>query len=202
MRYTIEETIALLDKEFPDYSIEWNDMEEFARKHGFEFYNGVSRYCLYQKHWKEVIKISRFEEDPDHDYNEIELEHYRKACELGCADILLPTRKVATLKSSLGVFVQTRYTCSYSELNCGEADMLRRATRMIKLSPTFQKSMRALYDCPSTIWYARAWQVYGKKFMKQFEKFTRECEVGDLHTSNIGFLNNRPIILDYAGYYG
>ena len=50
-------------------------------------------------------------------------------------------------------------------------------------------------------WWNRAWQIYGKQFMRILEGFTNDHEIGDLHGNNVGYLGKFPIILDYAGYF-
>ena len=69
-------------------------------------------------------------------------------------------------------------------------------------SKALQKSINNLYDWTDREWYARVLQLYGKKFLKSFEKFSQEVRLNDLHDGNIGWRNGKPIILDYAGYCG
>ena len=51
------------------------------------------------------------------------------------------------------------------------------------------------------LWTARAYQIYGKKFMKKFAELTNTYGINDLHQGNTGYLNNRPVLLDFAGYH-
>ena len=69
-------------------------------------------------------------------------------------------------------------------------------------SKALYRSMSNLYDWVDREWYARVLQLYGKKFLSSFEKFSKEVKLNDLHDANIGWRNGRPIILDYAGYCG
>jgi hypothetical protein len=42
---------------------------------------------------------------------------------------------------------------------------------------------------------------YGEEEYKRLSDFLEKMEVNDLHCSNCGLLEGRPIIIDYAGYY-
>lgn len=43
--------------------------------------------------------------------------------------------------------------------------------------------------------------LYGKRITKQLCEFIREYKINDLHDYNIGYKNDKPIILDFSGYY-
>lgn len=42
--------------------------------------------------------------------------------------------------------------------------------------------------------------LYGKKLCRKLCAFIVENAINDLHTSNIGYNHNKPIILDFSGY--
>jgi hypothetical protein len=49
-------------------------------------------------------------------------------------------------------------------------------------------------------WAGMVISLYGKHTAKQLAEFVREHKINDLHDSNIGYKNNKPIILDFSGY--
>lgn len=51
-------------------------------------------------------------------------------------------------------------------------------------------------------WAARALVVYGKRKIKALCQFIKDEGINDLHGHNIGYLNGKPILLDFCGYYG
>jgi hypothetical protein len=53
----------------------------------------------------------------------------------------------------------------------------------------------------NTLWIACLLSLYGKKATKALCKFVQEHDINDLHGSNVGFKNDRPIILDFSGYH-
>lgn len=52
------------------------------------------------------------------------------------------------------------------------------------------------------IWAKMVINLYGKKVAKALCEFVQENGINDLHNENIGYKNNRPVILDFSGYYG
>lgn len=201
--YTLEQTVDLLNKMFdytiPDYDAIW----EFVEKHNFNFQSGETRFCLYDPKWDFVIKLARFDNVED-DYNAIELANYEEAKRRNIHRILLPIQKVATLKSGIGVYVQKRYTTSHGCMDYKQSDKIAKKTATAHKSRICKDSKSKVYQGRriAELWYERAYQIYGKKFMREFEKFTQDLKVGDLHSENVGWLKNQPIILDFAGYHG
>ena len=50
-------------------------------------------------------------------------------------------------------------------------------------------------------WAKLAISLYGKKTCKSLCDFIVEYGINDLHEENLGFKNNKPVILDFSGYY-
>lgn len=52
-----------------------------------------------------------------------------------------------------------------------------------------------------TDWVALIVYFFGMQFFLDLMDFCEENAINDLHYSNIGFLNNKPIIFDFCGYH-
>ena len=52
----------------------------------------------------------------------------------------------------------------------------------------------------SSFWICDAIAYYGKEFVKKLLDFLNWNEFTDLHSSNIGYIDNIPVLIDYAGY--
>lgn len=50
------------------------------------------------------------------------------------------------------------------------------------------------------LWAKMALVIYGKRLCKTLCEFVIENRINDLHESNIGYKNDRPIILDFSGF--
>lgn len=200
---TQQEIFDLLNDVILNKYISYEELRKFCRSHGVEMYNGETRYCIAGKDWDFVLKISRFDNVQD-DYNAIEFTNYENACQLGLEKIFLKMWKFGTLDCGLDIYAQTRYSCAHSDLDYNKEKKMRKQTEKVRSCKIFRKSHEHVYDGYriSNNWYARAYQIYGKRFMRKFERFTRQKRIGDLHNSNVGYLGKMPIILDFAGYHG
>ena len=200
---TQQEVFDLLNGSLIDKQIGYDDLWEFCRSHGLEMFSGETRYCIASKDWDFVLKISRFDNVRD-DYNAIEFANYENACKLGIEKIFLKMWKFGTLDCGLDIYAQVRYSFAHSDIDNKKERKMRKQTDKIRSCKIFRKSHENAYDGYriSNDWYARAYQIYGKQFMRKFERFTRQHCIGDLHNSNVGYLGKMPIILDFAGYHG
>ena len=200
---TQQEVFDLLNGSLIDKQIGYDDLWEFCRSHDLEMFSGETRYCIASKDWDFVLKISRFDNVRD-DYNAIEFANYENACKLGIEKIFLKIWKFGTLDCGLDIYAQVRYSFSHSDIDPNKEKKMRKQTEKIRSCKVFRKSHENTYDGYriSNDWYARAYQIYGKQFMRKFERFTRQHCIGDLHNSNVGYLGKMPIILDFAGYHG
>ena len=200
---TQQEVFDLLNGSLVDQQIGYDDLEEFCRSHGLEMFSGETRYCIIGKGWDFVLKISRFDNVRD-DYNAIEFANYENSCKLGIEKIFLKMWKFGTLDCGLDIYAQVRYSFAHSNIDNKKERKMRKQTDKIRSCKIYRKSHENAYDGYriSNEWYARAYQIYGKQFMRKFERFTRDKRIGDLHTANVGYLGKMPIILDFAGYHG
>lgn len=51
------------------------------------------------------------------------------------------------------------------------------------------------------LWVKMALSIYGKKVVKSLCKFVIEHEINDLHYNNLGYMHDRPVFLDFSGFY-
>lgn len=200
---TQQEVFDLLNCFLTDKKVCYSELREFCRSHNLELRSGETRYCLIGKDWDFVLKIPRFDNVQD-DYNAIEFANYENACKLGIEKIFLKTWKFCTLDCGLDIYAQVRYSFAHSNIDHKKKQKMREQTDKVLRCKIFRKSYEHAYDGYriSNYWYARAYQIYGKQFMRKFEHFTRQNRIGDLHSSNVGYLGKMPIVLDFAGYHG
>ena len=178
-------------------------VEEMAEKVDKDVYFscGETRFVLCHPKWDKVIKMNRFD-NVSRDYNALELDHYEKAIEWGIDRIFLPIEQVLTV-CGYDIYVQTKYTTSVCDQRYKDSRKIAEQVNELYSQRICNKAYNRMYDAGriDRVWHARAYQIYGKQFMKTLEKFTRELHIGDLHRHNIGYLGKQPIILDYAGYF-
>lgn len=182
--------------------LSFDDCEYIAERTGAHLAHGETRWCFWFDDCDMVIKIPRFDGGRDFDYCQRELHNYEKARIYRVERILLPIEYIGEY-GAVRVYLQPRFTYSHDDMSDGKHNTLRKKLNNIpNRSKVLARSLNNLYSWVDREWYARVLQLYGKKFLASFEKFSRDARLNDLHDGNIGWRNGRPIILDYAGYCG
>ena len=167
--------------------------------------NGETKTVLLHKNWNFVVKIPNYSAYPSHNYCELEAKNYLKALSFHVEKALLETAFLCELNNGIQLYVQPRYSLDLSDFY---SDRPRRKALEKKVNNRDKggtaKALCGMYQAYriDELWFARLVQLYGKRFARSLEKWTQENAIGDLHNCNVGWLNNRPIILDYSGYYG
>lgn len=206
MNALIDELISVLEN-CEAYDGEISDcLDEFADNHSRHIIisSGETRYAVIFKHENFVLKIPRYGYCKE-DYCQAEIRAYESAKKFHVERILLPIELYYTTSTGIAIYKQPKYSFSTSDgtYNRGYDTYLNhRNTPYHK--PIVRKITHECYDGRriNERWMARVLQLYGKKFCRSFEAWTNENSVNDLHNSNTGWLNNKPIILDYAGFRG
>lgn len=190
-----------LDKAITNPAIEWDDLDRIVRPLGGELHSGATRYgVVFSKH-KVCVKFAKLNETK-RDYCAKELENYRLAMSYGVEKILLPIEQVGTLKCGLIIYVQPCYTVAHDGLKPDQYRLIERKIGQLHRHPIVRRIRNGMFYSANEVWIERATQIYGKRFMRSFEKWTHEAKVNDLHTGNIGYCGKQPVIFDYAGYWG
>lgn len=207
MIYTIDEVIQSLQDTFCGYTdgLEECDLYDWQSDNFPHLHcaSGATRFVCWDNDWGIVLKIN-LSADYDNDYCAFEASNYEEAKAMGIEAILLPTKKVAKIGNGDFIYSQPRFSYELTSLPRDEHNRLEKLAKKVIVGKIYNRSLSHCYDRRRIhyLWYARAYQIYGKKFMKQFEKWTNQFKIGDLHNHNVGFLNGKPILLDYAGFYG
>jgi hypothetical protein len=163
------------------------------------FWTGATRYVVGFDDLPYVFKIPRPECSMD--YCKMEIEKYEKAKAFKIERILLPIEYVTTTANGLSIYKQAKAEDTLGEMSYTEYKRIVAKEHGLRRSRTVHKIYSSCYSVISEVWLARGLQLYGKKFMKAFTKWTNDCQVNDLHSGNIGFIKGKPIIFDYVGFY-
>ena len=167
--------------------------------------DGASKLCIVPKHSNFVIKWSisySSEEGHDEAYDEVLI--YEKAVKAGL-EMFFPKTEVFCTYNGVIFVIQDKI--DFSSLNTPSAIEDRYLYKTKTVSSAIIEKME---DCFSsivrgrdldTLWASMAIVLYGKKKCKALCRFVIENEINDLHRSNIGYLKNKPIILDFSGYH-
>ena len=72
---------------------------------------------------------------------------------------------------------------------------------VVKIEQEFQKAGNGYHRSLDHNWAKMAIVLYGKRACKALCEFVIDNSINDLHGSNIGYKDGRPIILDFSGYH-
>lgn len=165
---------------------------------GFWFEAGCTRGCFIPNNYEDtVLKFDLYEVEDD--YCEAEVRHYKKAKVCGLDDIFTKTVYIGTIN---GIDV---YACErVSETSTHYGKVSPQLSRYLKKT-TFSEGEDKKYPVGVfrniEYWLKEFVRYYGAKKYFDFVKFIKEEGINDLHGGNVGYINDRPVIFDYGGYY-
>lgn len=207
---TIQAVIKSIEENCPDKKSH-SDYYDFLKRENLCEVNkgGETKTVLLRNDWDFVVKIPNYAHYPNRNYCALEAENYSKALAYRVEKVLLETAFLCILENGIQLYVQPRYTCDQSDFCDSRANRkalerkLNNYNRGHCVGGT-KKAREGMYDSwqIEEKWFARVVQLYGKKFARSLEQWTYDNRVGDLHNCNVGWINSKPIILDYAGYFG
>lgn len=200
------------DKEaFTEEECEWLAEEVMTNNSSFswDYEVGATKLVLIAEELDYVIKIpfngannwavgfQDFYGLPEgvYDYCQYEQELYDKAFFAGVREMFLPLIFVDRIKT-IPVYIQEKVSCFYAPRTYSKnseeylKEKLKRNEGYLSHKIPFN-------------WIAQVMDFLGsvEKF-ENFMNFIKKEHIDlDLHVNNVGFINGRPIILDYGGYF-
>ena len=69
-----------------------------------------------------------------------------------------------------------------------------------QLNSTKEKCKENKISNFNNLWLTDFIQYYGVDIFIKFSQFIRENNINDLHDNNIGYIGNRPVLIDYSGW--
>lgn len=131
------------------------------------------------------------------DYCALESAYYLEAKKEGLAQYFAAEEYFGTIDNH-PIYIQQRAICSYDYQDMMDKDEEKTSKR---ISSTKARCKEMNICCFNPLWIADFIDLYGEEEFKQLNNFLMEYNIGDLRDSNIGYLNNAPILFDYSGYY-
>lgn len=223
MRPEVDEIIKALEHcnfdELSEYTFRDNILETFREqyKHSWYYETGASKLVIIPDAQNFVIKIP-FEgyhpeaewDDEECEYYECDFEHFYGAdtdnewdyCEVeatryelsktyGVEECFAKCQKVAEI-DGYPIYMQEK-----AEMyNCLDTS---------KHTEEDKKSVSKIcsencYNCFNADWLSDVFNYFGEKIFYVFMQFLSDFNVNDLHSGNIGYINGRPVLIDYSGW--
>ena len=172
----------------------------------YQVCDGASKICIVPKHADFVIKWSTSclsgEEGYDEAYDEVLI--YEKAIREGL-EMFFPKTEILCTIGGINFVVQEKI--DFSALNTPRNKESKYIYKTKTVSPAIIDKIDTCFQSIrrgrsiDTTWASMAIVIYGKRKCKALCKFVIENGINDLHLSNIGYLKDKPVILDFSGYH-
>ena len=124
------------------------------------------------------------------DYCLSEVEIYKRAVEAGVQQIFAKTEFITTVDGH-PIYIQEKAEI----FNRGEHSHPREQLRKTR------EKTKDYYCEANEDWLTDVLEYYGEDIFLDFLRFVDDLQLTDLHSGNLGYINNRPVITDYSGYY-
>ena len=172
----------------------------------YRIQEGATKLCIVPKNADFVIKwsITYYEDSDDWDEALEEVSIYNKAVEAGLG-MFFPKTEVFCVVNGITFVIQEKI--DFSALNTPNSKESKYKYQTRTVSPIIIEKMdNCFYQMKrgrelNPLWASMAIVLYGKRKCKALCKFIIENSINDLHYSNIGYLKDKPIILDFSGYH-
>lgn len=171
--------------------------------------DGASKICIVFKNLPYVIKWSMGYEDSE----AMEEVQFYKDAERQHLERFFPQTQHLTTIGEIEFVIQEKvdfdahalsYNLDYKSYRTKYMKIVKTASPRIidKVNKKTRESCHGSYARDlDRLWVAMALVLYGKKAVKVLCEFIINHNINDLHNSNIGYLNDRPIILDFSGFH-
>ena len=181
-----------------------SEMEEYNKKYGYriKLTSGAYRFCLIAEDYDYVLKFS-WDFDGGEDGCETEIEVYEDACNCGFADFFAKPYRLGP--------IENKYfkTCDFFLVERAEVNTYRIAEYCCdphykKLYTTLKNReknldyMNDVFENNDTVEVFVDYYLNNLELLEDFIDFVDEIGLVDLHEENIGFIGERPVIIDYA----
>lgn len=174
--------------------------------HNYNIHSGASKLCLCNEGGEYVCK---WVTDDRYDEAVQEAKVYARAVEAGL-EKFFPYTEIAFEMNGITFVFQEKVQYSVRRL----PDSIRsKFTKQCKTSLVSEKRIWEKMEREfkragdksygrnlDPLWASMALTLYGKKLCRKLCAFIVENAINDLHTDNIGYNRNKPIILDFSGY--
>ena len=194
---TNQEWIEIIKTEKENMCSYWA-LDKIASKYNLIFSSGATKYCLIDEKGSSIIKWNK-----DSSYTsdiDKECENYQKALEKGIG-FLFPKTEILYEEKEFRVIIQEKVDTTYADMEREALKKLRHQCRTVSTSFVYKVQENIYKDRTPDDWIKALVCIYGKKITRKFEEFTHEQKINDLHGNNVGFLNGKPVVLDFSGYH-
>ena len=130
------------------------------------------------------------------DYCNVEVKRFQAALDEKVNECFLETKYIGSVNN------YPIYAQKFAEIYCyGDRDY-EHSNKADDLNKTSSICSSHHVECFHTNWLTDVRKYYGEEFLLKLLCFIKNYRIRDLHSENFGYIDGRPIIIDYAGFEG
>lgn len=209
---TIEEVFDLLvDLNIENEDDEWTINKKIVKAgydiRKFSIYSGASKFCLVFKDTDFVLKWAHGYDSQAYNEAVKEAEIYENA---KCAGLECFFPKTKIFGEFNGIIFVAQEKIDFSTADVPNVKYIKynriAHTTANRIKDKMQKQFNEAcsngnYTRPlNRQWAGMVLSLYGKRKAKQLCQFIIKHQINDLHSDNLGYKDDRPIIFDFSGY--
>lgn len=189
----IREGIEIINKNRLQNSLYYlKEKYEAEHKEDVACDNGVSKFVFLGSEEDDfVIKINTSKYD---DFCKLEYEVCQKAVEQGLSEMF----------AKCEIFGEVEGITLYKQEKVDEIDSRHSKDKFVpheERDRAYKLLDKVDWSISATCWVVNVIKYYGEEKAEQLVRFLKENEVTDLHADNVGYIGERPVLLDYSGYH-
>ena len=193
--------IAGITEDMMEYDGE-NDLDSYTTNFFgedvlFDFEEGCSKKVIVFSDLGFVIKFDNCGD------SEREVDLYNAAVDYGLADCFPTTRLLCYHNGYQWVYQEIAnafyFSRKQSEEKAKQLKVNEEALEMIwNITNDISNCTRT--DCLSKVWLKIAINYFGYSHIGKLARFIQTNRINDLHNGNVGFVKDRPVLIDFCGY--
>jgi len=199
-------------------------LEPLAHYYDVGFFTGVSKAVIVFDNFDKVIKIpfhgyveqyydsdeEEYEDvfcpfegaDSDYDcrdYCDAECEIWLKANEAGLGKYFCKEERLMDI-DGYPIYIQEKAVTYSDAIYYAGLDHFHTEKERTKTEKKCEKNSFSAYKV-NPDWLTDFINCYGEEEFKKFMGFLYDEMIGDFHTENIGYVGNRPVLIDFSDYF-
>lgn len=174
-----------------------------------EVHSGASKICITFLKADFVIKWAKGREyQKNKEANEAlrEVEVYKKSKKERLEMFFPYTESIGKI-NEVSFVLQKKIDFSVAEIDFRKEQKYHNIakTTSLKMIKKMEKGFQIKKSCYNryldSLWAGMALTLYGKAVCKRLCDFIQKNQINDLHSHNIGYKDDKPVILDFSGYF-
>ena len=187
-------------------------IDNLPKNFSYKYFYGVSKVCIIPEGADYVIKIpfNSIWDDSNEEYEDFnnatydnyhnwdycfaEVFYYNTAKKEKVHKIFCKARLLGYI-NNYPIYIQERAVTYYNK----NEDMLNEEDERINSTREYCKKNG--FPCFNSVWISDALEYYGQKTFNRMMSFIQSSHIRDLHEDNIGYIGQKPVLIDYSGFF-